>query len=203
MDGIDGLAAGIALIAFVTFLIISILTNQKIIGLIFATNIGALMAFLRFNLSSKNKIFMGDAGSIMLGFILVVSSLYLLQNTSQSHNQSSLQVLAVLAVMLVPVFDALRVFRKRMKSGKSPFNADKTHLHHLLLGLGLKHKRASLHLMGIIIIILIIGLISYKLGSFTFSVISMVFTIFIITSLLQFHNNLQKWKYAIKDSELK
>lgn len=78
MDGIDGLAAGISILGFAVFGVLSLLTGQVMMALVFFTLTGSLLSFLRFNLSKKQKIFMGDAGSIVIGFVLVVSSITLL-----------------------------------------------------------------------------------------------------------------------------
>lgn len=200
MDGIDGLAAGLAIAGFAVFTFLAVLTSQFLLALVFLTYIGGLMGFLRFNLSKSQKVFMGDAGSLMMGFILVVSGIRLIQ-AAQSTANVSLVILGVVAVMLIPVFDALRVFRKRLKSGKSPFNPDKTHLHHLVLTTGLRHKASSLGIVGLMTGIILIGFISYQLFGLTIAFVSMLFLFSFVTSLLQFHNRLMSWKSKIKKME--
>ncbi|WP_113922230.1 glycosyltransferase family 4 protein [Cognataquiflexum aquatile] len=200
MDGIDGLAAGLAIAGFAVFTVLAVLTNQFLLALVFLTYIGGLFGFLRFNLSKSQKVFIGDAGSLMMGFILVVSGIRLIQSAQNTANVS-LVILGVVAVMLIPVFDALRVFRKRMKSGKSPFNPDKTHLHHLVLTTGLRHKASSLGIVGLMSGIILIGFISYQLVGLTVAFIAMLFLFSFVTSLLQFHNRLMSWKTKIKRME--
>lgn len=200
MDGIDGLAAGIAILGFGVLTFLSVLIGHNTMTLIFLTLIGSLLTFLRFNLSVKQKIFMGDAGSIVLGFILVVSSISLLQ--SAHHSEYLYWVaLGVVAVLLVPVLDALRVFRKRAKSGKSPFHADKTHLHHLILSLGLKHKMTTITILLIISIMMVFGLIGFKLLGLTFSIVTMLLIFYFVTSALQLNNTLNQWKQRISELE--
>lgn len=200
MDGIDGLAAGIAILGFVVYIIISIITGQSIMTLIFLTLIGSLIAFLGFNLSKKQKIFMGDAGSTVLGFVLAVFGIVLLQSAQYSEH-NSLVALGVIAVLIIPVLDALRVFRKRVKSGKSPFSADKTHLHHLILGIGLHHKITTIAILIIIVLIMVFGYLSFSLLGLTFSIVSMLFIFYFITSALQFNNKLIQWKNRIHEME--
>jgi UDP-GlcNAc:undecaprenyl-phosphate GlcNAc-1-phosphate transferase len=197
MDGIDGLAAGLAIAGFMVFSLLAIFNTQYWLALVFLTCIGALLAFLRFNLSKSQKIFMGDAGSLMLGFVLVVAGIRLLQ-TAQGTDRASLTALGVVAVLLVPVFDALRVFRRRMKSGKSPFSADKTHLHHLILSAGLKHKAATLGVVGLVAGIIAVGFICFQLEGITLAIASMLVVFFVAISALQFSNKINNWKNKIK-----
>jgi len=200
MDGIDGLAAGLALVGFSVFTLLSALTGQYMLTLIFLTIIGALIAFLRFNLSSTQKIFMGDAGSLIIGFFIVVAALQLLQAAQGTTNITTV-TLGVVAVMLIPVFDALRVFRKRAKTGKSPFSADKTHLHHLLLATGLKHKYAAFSILAIMAVLMVIGYLSFQVIGLTVAVIIMLLGFFIFTTILQFNSTLIHWKKEIRKME--
>lgn len=200
MDGIDGLAAGFAIVGLGVFAVLAFFTQQFNLLLLFVTLIGALVAFLRFNLSQRHKIFMGDAGSLMLGFILVVSGIWLLQ-VAQNTAQNTTVTLGVVAVLLVPVLDALRVFRGRAKLGKSPFNADKTHLHHLVLDAGLKHKTATLGILGITALILLTGMLSYQLIGLTTSIAVMLLLFYGITATLKLHNSLNSWKKRVRTME--
>lgn len=200
MDGIDGLAAGLSILGFVIYTIIALLTNQYTLALIFISYIGGLLAFLKYNLSKNQKVFMGDAGSLIMGFILVVAGISMIQ-TAQNSSLISIVTLEVVSVLIIPVFDALRVFRKRIKSGKSPFSADKTHLHHLILSAGAKHKSATLSIIAIMALILIIGFVSYQLIGLTLSISLMLLLFYLITSMLQFHNHLNVWKNRIHKIE--
>jgi UDP-GlcNAc:undecaprenyl-phosphate/decaprenyl-phosphate GlcNAc-1-phosphate transferase len=200
MDGIDGLAAGIAILGLVVYTIISFIAGQSIMTLLFLTLIGSLIAFLRFNLSKKQKIFMGDAGSIVLGYVLVVSGISLVQST-QNSEYIALVTLGVITVLIVPVLDALRVFRRRAKSGKSPFRADKTHLHHLILNIGLQHNLSTIVILIIMVLIMVFGYLSFSLLGLTFSLFSILFIFYCITSAIQFNNKLNQWKSYIQETE--
>ncbi|TXH28897.1 MAG: undecaprenyl/decaprenyl-phosphate alpha-N-acetylglucosaminyl 1-phosphate transferase [Cyclobacteriaceae bacterium] len=155
MDGIDGLLGSLTLIGSVTLGMISWSLSQYQLTVFFAVLSGAIIGFLHFNLGTK-KIFMGDAGSLMLGFILVTTAIKLLSvpHTSDNINQSQLP-LVLAGLFLVPVFDSLRVYHARINRGLSPFHADKTHLHHLLLTMGASHKRATLMIVTLTVFILL------------------------------------------------
>lgn len=202
MDGIDGLAAGMAIIGFLVFIILSLLIGQTILTLVLITLTGALLAFLRFNLDKRQKVFMGDAGSLMLGFILVVSGISLLQN-SQNFEHQPWVIIGVISVLIVPVFDAIRVFIRRAKSGKSPFSADKTHLHHLLLNIGIQHRPTTVIILLLMAFIILIGYLGFNIWGLTFSIICMLFVFYFVTSVLQFNNKLKQWKERILAMENK
>lgn len=200
MDGIDGLAAGLAILSFSVFAFLSFTIDHKLIFLMSITIIGSLLAFLRFNLSKEKKVFMGDAGSIVIGFILVVSGISLLQ-TAPAIDQFPLITFGVITVMLVPVLDAVRVFRKRAKQGKSPFSADKSHLHHLILSFNLNHIVVTMLVISLSVLIMIVGYLGFELLGLSFSMVVMLLLFHFVTSVLQFNNKLEMWKTKIKEME--
>lgn len=146
IDGIDGLAASIAIIASISFGILFLLNGHYMMTLISSILIGALIGFLKYNFSSKQKIFMGDCGSMLIGFLLAYQGIsFLTMNAAAtSSNIISNAPIVLLAILSYPLFDLLRVFAIRIKQGRSPFSADANHIHHRLLHLGLDHKRATL-----------------------------------------------------------
>lgn len=200
MDGIDGLAAGLAILGFVVLTALAALLAQYTLALVFTSLIGSLLAFLKFNLGKDQKIFMGDAGSLMLGFIIVVSSIYLIQSATGTI-EITLTTLSVITIMFVPVIDALRVFRRRAKSGKSPFSADKTHLHHLILSSGLRHKRAALLIVTIITGMMSVALSIYHIVGITISFVILLLIFLVITEILSFNDKLNSWKSKIRKME--
>jgi UDP-GlcNAc:undecaprenyl-phosphate/decaprenyl-phosphate GlcNAc-1-phosphate transferase len=101
------------------------------------------MAFLYFNFNPA-KIFMGDTGSLVLGFVIAVLSIRLMQvNVFSAKPVLPHAPVFVLGIVLIPVFDTLRVFAVRIWKGKSPFVADKTHIHHLVTNAGFSHAFAA------------------------------------------------------------
>lgn len=143
IDGIDGLAGGLGFMSLVTLGLFLTMSGDSNTALIAFALAGGLLAFLYFNFNPA-RIFMGDTGSLLLGFVVAVLSIRLLQ----WNNASASPVLQhgpvfILGIVLIPVFDTLRVFALRMWKGKSPFSADKTHIHHLLTNNGYSHAFAA------------------------------------------------------------
>jgi UDP-GlcNAc:undecaprenyl-phosphate GlcNAc-1-phosphate transferase len=139
IDGIDGLAGGVSLVAFLAFAVLSYLDRHYVTLLLCLALCGAIIAFLRYNWHPA-KLFMGDAGSLFLGFTASFVSIVITQEPG-----SMVRPVAPLLVLAVPITDTLTVMIKRMLKGKSPFHADKTHLHHILLKFGFtKSQTASI-----------------------------------------------------------
>ena len=155
IDGIDGLASGLSLIAFAFFAYISYKTASSFNLLLCLSCIGSILPFMYFNMFSDKKIFLGDNGSLTLGFILGFLSLEFL-----SHDHYEVTSLLGLNTPLVlmglfsfPLVDTLRVFTIRVVRKRSPFSADKNHIHHHLLRLGLSHRFATLLILVYTILI--------------------------------------------------
>jgi UDP-GlcNAc:undecaprenyl-phosphate GlcNAc-1-phosphate transferase len=199
-DGIDGLAGGLAIIGFTAFSIIAILLNHHVLAILYLTIIGALIGFLKYNLSKKNKIFMGDAGSLFLGFILVVSGIMLLQYAVSTPNISK-TFSVVVGVLILPVIDSIRVYRKRIVKGYSPFRADKTHLHHLLLNLKLDHKKATLIIVITVVTLVLISIFSGSYFSNTAGILIILFLFATVTKLLSINDDINDWLKKMKDLE--
>ena len=143
IDGIDGLAGGLGFMSLVTlgiFLTISKDLNYAMIAFALA---GALLGFLYFNFNPA-RIFMGDTGSLMLGFIIAVLCVQLMK-VNAIHPSPVVPNIYVftLGIVMIPVFDTLRVFGTRIWKGRSPFSADKTHIHHLITNKGFTHGFAA------------------------------------------------------------
>jgi UDP-GlcNAc:undecaprenyl-phosphate GlcNAc-1-phosphate transferase len=130
IDGLHGLAGGVSLIAFLFIGIAAYLSGNYILAVISLAFVGTLSGFLRYNFPNA-KIFMGDTGSLFLGFSLAVFSILLTQDAS-IHVEPMFPIL----LLLIPIFDALRVMLVRIFKLKNPFKADKTHLHHLMIRRG-------------------------------------------------------------------
>jgi UDP-GlcNAc:undecaprenyl-phosphate GlcNAc-1-phosphate transferase len=136
-DGLDGLAGGISLLSVCCVGYLAYVTERYDIGMVCLALGGALFGFLRFN-THPASIFMGDSGSQLLGFAAVTLSLTLTQQVP------AFSPLIPLLLFGIPVLDTLTVMIARIKSGRSPFSPDKTHLHHRLLNIGLFHSETVL-----------------------------------------------------------
>lgn len=200
MDGIDGLAASLSIISFLALTLLSIYIGRLELAIIFISFIGALLGFLVFNFSKSKKTFMGDAGSLVLGFIIVSSSIIILKS-AKTPMQVSVIFPSLLGIMLLPVFDSLRVYFRRLKAGKSPFQADKTHLHHLVLQLGIQHKKASFFIILIVFAIISLGILSHSTLGVTIMLIFLSYFYFAITNLLQLNSDINLWKSKISKME--
>lgn len=143
IDGIDGLAGGLGFMSLVTlgiFLTISKDINYAMIAFSLA---GALLGFLYFNFNPA-RIFMGDTGSLVLGFVIAVLCVQLMKvNALYTAPVVPNIYVFTLGIVMIPVFDALRVFGMRIWKGHSPFSADKTHIHHLITNKGFTHSFAA------------------------------------------------------------
>ncbi len=152
IDGLDGLAGTIGIIALTFFGLWFHSVGQIPLSLVAMTFAGALLAFLFFNWQ-PSKIFMGDTGALMIGFLLsfmaieFINQNYELPNGHASKFQAS--VSTAIAVVIIPVFDTLRVIVLRLRKLQSPFKADRNHLHHQFLNLGFTHAKSVL-LLGAI-----------------------------------------------------
>ena len=136
-DGLDGLAGGISLLSFSCIGYFAWHTEHFVVLFISAAMIGVIFGFLRFN-TYPARLFMGDAGSQLLGFVLISLSLKLTQNNS------GLSPLLPLLILAFPVLDTLTVMLTRIYKRKSPFAADKNHFHHRLMDLGFYHTESVL-----------------------------------------------------------
>lgn len=158
IDGIDGLAGAIGVISSISFGVFFLLNGFYMMTLISFVLIGSIIGFLKYNLSSTQKIFMGDCGSMFAGFLLAYQGINFLalNQLVTSSNTISNAPIVLLAILSYPLLDTLRVFTIRIRQKRSPFTADRNHIHHRLLNLGLNHKQAALLLS--ICNVLVIGL---------------------------------------------
>ena len=156
IDGIDGLAGIIAIIAFSVFGAYYYVNDDIFLTLIMVSMIGALISFLTWNFAdSKRKMFMGDTGSLVIGFILAVNALTII--AAQPVNPDPFfvpqnAVIFILSILVIPVLDTLRIIVIRLSNGQKPWVADRNHMHHLLLDKGLTHKQATFCLGGLQVI---------------------------------------------------
>lgn len=149
IDGVDGLAGGIAFIAALSFGTWFLLNHHFSMACMAFSLSGALLGFLRFNFSKTSKIFMGDTGSLIVGFLLAFFAVKFIRlNVTYQHDANAFFNAPILAVVLliVPIFDTLRVFLVRILNRRSPFKADRNHMHHVLLDNGFTHFQTSLTL---------------------------------------------------------
>lgn len=152
IDGLDGLAGGVAFIAFVSFTVLSSMTGNSALVLLNLSIAGAVLGFLKYNWAPAS-LFMGDAGSLCLGFALSFMAVALTQ-----PDHSSIAPVTVLLVLAVPISDTITVMVRRMTVRRSPFSPDNTHLHHRLVSFGLDQKRAVVFILALCIVFSVLGI---------------------------------------------
>ncbi|MGX1928085.1 glycosyltransferase family 4 protein [Flagellimonas sp. 2504JD4-2] len=148
IDGIDGLASIIGIVILIIYTVIFYLSNEPFYALISIALNACLLAFFGFNVSSSKKIFMGDTGSLIVGFIISILTLKFLALKPESYEGLPFLLenapLIAISILIVPLFDTARVFALRIANKRSPFSPDRNHTHHVLIDFwGLSHKQAS------------------------------------------------------------
>lgn len=148
IDGIDGLSSGISIMAFGFYSWLLFKSGDYVRAALGVTVMGALIPFFIMNVfGRKSKMFIGDAGTLMLGIVFCDMLMAMLTHDSPSSRmeKSNFCLIAFsLAVLAVPVFDTLRVIFGRISRGESPFYPDKTHLHHAFIDYGFHHLETAL-----------------------------------------------------------
>jgi UDP-GlcNAc:undecaprenyl-phosphate GlcNAc-1-phosphate transferase len=140
IDGLDGLAAGVSMFACIVLFGVSYVGNAVLVCTLLAALAGSLLGFLFFNFNPA-KIFLGDSGSMFLGFILASVAVW-----TQQKGATAAALLVPLLALGLPLLDTALSVVRRVGQGKSPFAADREHLHHRMLALGLSHRNAVLTL---------------------------------------------------------
>lgn len=144
LDGLDGLSAGVCLFCSLTMVILSITRKDMTTACLFAALSGTLIGFLRYN-SNPARIFMGDGGSYLLGYIIAVISL-----SSSNKSQTGASLLITVLAMGIPAFDTILSPIRRFLTGKGPFKPDRGHIHHKFINhLGFSPRHAVWMLYGI------------------------------------------------------
>lgn len=141
IDGVDGLALTETVKNLIFFIIFFPNTDQ--LFSLYQLLIPILIPLYYFNFRKEKKVFLGDAGSLLLGGINMVMVLHILNHDTILLNESTNKILVVFAIILYPFFDLLRVILIRLKQNNSPFIADKNHIHHWLINRGLSHFLAT------------------------------------------------------------
>ena len=160
IDGIDGLAGMMSIFMLTCFGVIFYLLDDLFLVYLITILIGTNSGYLRFNLSQKRKVFMGDTGSLILGFFMFF---FLLQLINHDHLdkveffvQKEKSIWLGLLIFLYPILDSGSVFISRVRRGKSPFAPDNRHIHHFLLNRFESHKMVSL----IVLVCSLIGIVT-------------------------------------------
>ncbi len=136
IDGLDGLANGVSAISATTVLLIALMGNQVQVAMVMAALVGACVGFMPYNLNPA-KMFMGDTGATFLGYILATMSI---QGLFKFYAVISFAV--PFLILGLPIFDTAFAFIRRIAHGQNPMHADRSHIHHRLIDMGLNQKQA-------------------------------------------------------------
>lgn len=179
IDGLDGLAAGLGIIASASFVILGLLQSQPLVVAFSAILATSCLGFLPYNWHPA-KIFMGDAGSMFLGFVLAAISLLAIQKIARP-----IEILIPVFFLAVPIFDTLLSIIRRTLQRKSIFKPDKAHFYNLLMNRGFSHRGAVIFSYGLAIFLSICG-IFFKFLSVLFWGWGILIFAFIVMVLLVF-----------------
>lgn len=201
IDGIDGLASGVGIVTSITFGIWFFLKNNYEYTIICATIAGSLIAFFWFNVfSKKNKIFMGDTGSLLVGLFMALIAVQFNELNIKCSDQWFIHAAPSVSfgILIVPLFDTLRIFIIRTIRRQSPFSADTNHVHHRLLAMGFSHLQSTLIILGINVGFIIMVLALNKWGIIDLMLLNLILAtlisllpevIYKIKEKLHFYNN--------------
>ncbi len=173
IDGIDGLAATTGIIVNSTFAVLFVYIKEYELAIVALAAVGAILGFLKFNITPA-KIFMGDSGSLIIGLISVVLAIKFIElnrvDDARVPDVYSAPAVAV-AILIGPIFDALRVFFIRAINGIPPFTADRNHIHHRMLQLGLTHLQTTLILAGLNVVATVLVLTFNTYGNYVLVIV--------------------------------
>lgn len=190
IDGVDGLAGSQGTLSAVAFGSWFVLAGHWSLAFLAFALAGSLLGFLYFNWSPA-KIFMGDTGAMLIGFILSMLAIHFIELNKANLEMTNYWVHAspavAIGIMAIPIFDMIRVFGIRILQRRSPFRADRTHMHHILMDLGLSHRQVSsvLFMWGAFVIGLCVALRDFKSSNLLLVLICIVFVPSIILSKLR------------------
>lgn len=153
IDGIDGLASGLCCIALSVLSVIFFLRGQYVYALLAVCTLGILMPFWCYNVFGNanrgHKLFMGDAGSLTLGYVISFLIIHMSVTNEVSPTLSNPYMVIAFSTVLVPLLDVIRVVLHRLREHKNPFLPDKNHFHHKLLRTGMRVRVVMVTILGI------------------------------------------------------
>ncbi len=186
IDGINGLSGSIGTLIAITLGIWFFLTDQIAYAILGFSLAGAVIAFLKYNFTPA-KIFMGDTGSLLVGLVCSILAIQFMESNSQLEEGHQWRINAIPAVafgiMILPLFDTLRVFVTRALRGRSPFHPDRTHIHHLLIDYGLTHMQATGILVFVNVLFILMVLALQDIGAFNLLVLVVALAMFLSGTL--------------------
>ncbi|WP_278996290.1 MraY family glycosyltransferase [Prevotella disiens] len=184
IDGIDGLSAGLSLIALVGFFYCFFSESIWIYSILIAGLIGVLIPFLYYNVfgdaEKGQKIFMGDSGSLTLGYILGILLVKFSMDTPLVKDYKRVSIFLAMTLMMVPVFDVCRVVIVRKLHGHNIFQPDKNHIHHKFMRAGLTQHQSLAAILGMAITFIVLNVSLYSIFDTTILILGdiVIYTLF-------------------------
>ncbi|MCX6149932.1 MAG: MraY family glycosyltransferase [Ignavibacteriales bacterium] len=194
LDGMDGLVSGFSLLVFSIILALAIISNDTFLLILTTSLMGSILGFLKYN-AYPAKIFLGDTGSLSLGFFLVLTSII----TSINLNNKVLDLTFPTMLLAIPLMDTLKVMSFRIFRKQNPFLPDKTHIHHLITSNDISHKFTVFLIEGFTLIFIIISLYYIKVSHFIPSILFFVFVgiLVAIDPIIKFAKSLVRIEKAL------
>jgi UDP-N-acetylmuramyl pentapeptide phosphotransferase/UDP-N-acetylglucosamine-1-phosphate transferase len=168
IDGIDGYSSGYGIMACSCFAVVFIVVGPTVWASLAVIVAAALIPFFFHNVfGKKSKMFIGDGGTMMLGFLMAIFGIGAMSlRCGQKLEAHGIGMIAMTtAVLCIPIFDTLRVMIARMMRGRSPFKPDKSHLHHLFIDMGFSHLKASIFILSMNLIVILVWLLLWLCGA--------------------------------------
>lgn len=194
IDGINGLSGSIGTLISVVLGIWFVKVGSIELAMIAFSLAGSLVAFLKYNITPA-KIFMGDTGSLLLGLVCSILTIKFIElhNVLEDRTYAfdSAPTMAI-AILILPLFDTLRVFSLRIMKGKSPFYPDRNHIHHMLIDTGLSHTKASAVLIAVNIVFIMLAFFLQDFGNLSLLIILIVLAILLSSILFKIKERKQK-----------
>ena len=163
IDGIDGLASGLCAISLVALTVLHVALHLNVYALLAITSFGVIIPFWFYNVFGNamrgRKLFMGDSGSLALGYILSFLMIHLSTVDVNPRVPADYNMVLAFTTMLVPLLDVVRVVCHRVRNGKNPFLPDKSHIHHKLLRCGLRVRQVMLTICLLAMLFIVVNLL--------------------------------------------
>jgi len=180
IDGIDGLAAFNSIVAFSSFAVLFWLINFKGFFAICIMMIGIMLSYIPFNLSKNRKVLMGDSGALLIGYLLFVMTMVFVNNNEPIIDRlidRTILPIAPMIIFILPMVDTFSIYTYRLASGHSPFSADTSHLHHIILSRTKSHLMTSIIINSLSLFLLVVfSLLAFRLDSVSF--VSLFYIVF-------------------------
>ncbi len=163
IDGIDGLAAGLSMVALIFVGCLFKVQHDSLYAAIAFSTLGAVIPFFFYNVfgreDKRSKIFMGDCGSLVLGLVLGILGLRFCENSNEGLLGGKQPFIVAFSALIIPCFDVIRVMMGRLRRGKNPFLPDKTHIHHKFLALGMSQTTTLVIILSLDILFVLFNVI--------------------------------------------